>query len=94
MNPYEVIKRPLVTEKSTAQQETGRYVFEIADTATRTEVKDAVQRLFNVKVTGVNIIRLPGKVKHFGARAYQSPSKKKAVVTLAQGQKITIFEGA
>ena len=93
MNPYEIIKRPLVTEKSTTLQESGVYVFEIADKATKTEVKDAVQRMFSVKVTGVKVIRLPGKIKHFGTREYQSKSRKKAVVTLAQGQKITIFEG-
>ena len=93
MNPYEIIKRPLVTEKSTVQQEAGQYVFEIADKATKGEVKDAVQRMFNVKVTNVNVVRLPGKLKHFGQREYQSPGRKKAIVTVGAGQKISIFEG-
>lgn len=93
MNPYEVIIRPLVTEKSTVLQEQGKYVFEVNRKSTRTEVRTAVEQAFKVKVVHVNIVNLPGKMKRFGIRIVPTPSKKKAVVTLKPGDKITIFEG-
>jgi large subunit ribosomal protein L23 len=93
MNAFEVIIRPLVTEKSTFLQEQGKYVFEVNEKATRSQVRDAVQQAFKVTVTNVNIVNLPGKMKRFGMRISLTPGKKKAVVTLKQGDKITIFEG-
>ena len=93
MNPYEVIIRPLVTEKSTLLQEQGKYVFEVHEKATRTEVRSAVEQAFKVKVVNVNIVNLPGKMKRFGIRIAPTPSKKKAIISLKSGDKITIFEG-
>ena len=94
---YDVLRRPLVTEK-TNQQVYGmnQYSFEVHKDATRTMVKDAVEKLFNVDVECVNIIVTPGKTKrnlHNRRMGVKKPVSKKAIVTLAAGQKIPFFEG-
>ena len=94
---YDVLRRPLVTEK-TNQQVYGmnQYSFEVHKDATRTMVKDAVEKLFNVDVERVNIIVTPGKTKrnlHNRRMGVKKPVSKKAIVTLAAGQKIPFFEG-
>ena len=94
---YDVLRRPLVTEK-TNQQVYGlnQYSFEIQKDATRTQVKDAVAKLFNVEVVRVNIIVTPGKTKRNlrnRRMGVKKPVSKKAIVTLAEGQKIPFFEG-
>ena len=94
---YDVLRRPLVTEK-TNQQVYGlnQYSFEVRKDATRTMVKDAVEKLFNVEVVRVNVIVTPGKTKR-NLRSRRMGVKKavskKAIVTLAAGQKIPFFEG-
>ncbi|MBM3947812.1 MAG: 50S ribosomal protein L23 [SAR202 cluster bacterium] len=88
-----VLKRPIVTEKSTRLMEQGRYVFEIAATATKLQVKEAVESAFEVKVVAVNTQHVRGKRRRLGPRFTEKPSWKKAVVTLAPGNKITLFEG-
>jgi len=94
---YDVLRRPLVTEK-TNQQVYGlnQYSFEVQKDATRTQVKDAVEKLFNVEVVRVNVIVTPGKTKR-NLRSRRMGVKKavskKAIVTLAAGQKIPFFEG-
>ncbi len=88
-----VIRRPVVTEKSTALQERGRYVFEVATRATKLEIKEAVETAFEVRVTGVNTMIVKGKSKRFGPRPTFAKSWKKAIVKLAPGESITIFEG-
>ena len=94
---YDVLRRPLVTEK-TNQQVYGlnQYSFEVHKDATRTKVKDAVEKLFNVEVVRVNVIVTPGKTKR-NLRSRRMGVKKavskKAIVTLAAGQKIPFFEG-
>jgi len=93
MNVYEVLRRPLITEKSTVLQEKNKYAFEIAHKATKHEVKIAVEKAFKVNVTQVNIVNLHGKQKRLGRRIMRTPSWKKAVVTLIPGQKIEFFEG-
>ncbi len=93
MNVYEVLRRPLITEKTTVLQERNKYVFEIADKATKHEVKVAVEKAFKVNVTKVNIVNFHGKQKRLGRRIMRTPSWKKAVVTLIPGQKIEFFEG-
>jgi large subunit ribosomal protein L23 len=93
MHVFEVIKRPLITEKSTRLQETGNYAFEVAPKATKKEVKDAVEKAFKVKVVNVNMLIVKGKEKRMGRRLIITPSKKKAIVTLASGDKIQYFEG-
>jgi large subunit ribosomal protein L23 len=95
---YDVLVRPLVTEKSNRHSsKLGQYVFVVADSATRTLVKDAVETLFDVTVARVNILNAPAKR---GRRAksrrvlVRRPAFKKAIVTLAEGSKsLEIFEG-
>ena len=94
---YDVLRRPLVTEK-TNQQVYGlnQYSFEVRKDATRTMVKDAVEKLFNVEVVRVNVIVTPGKTKrNLRSRrlGVKKAVSKKAIVTLAAGQKIPFFEG-
>ena len=93
MNAFDILRRPIVTEKSTDMQEQGRYIFEVAPRATKHQVKEAVQKAFDVKVLRVNTINVRGKRKRVGMSTSVRPSRKKAVVTLAPGQSITIFEG-
>jgi large subunit ribosomal protein L23 len=87
---YEIVRRPLITEKSNYQSgKLNQYVFEVASEATRTQVKDAIESLFDRKVVSVNIINTPAKR---GRRArsrrllVRRPGYKKAIVTLAEGQ--------
>ena len=93
MHIYEVVKRPVVTEKGTIMQEQGKYAFEVATDATKEMVKQAVEKAFKVNVTKVNIIAMKGRTKRMGKREIVTPSWKKAVVTLEAGQKIQLFEG-
>jgi large subunit ribosomal protein L23 len=94
MNIYEVLIRPIITEKSTLLQEKGKYVFQVAPGANKAQVKEAVEKVFKVKVLSVNITKLPGKRKRYGPRWVKEPAIKKAVVTLRPGDKIQIVEGA
>ena len=93
MHLYEVLRRPLITEKSTDLQSLNKYAFEIAEKANKPQIKQAIEAAFNVKVTGVNVITVPGKSRRMGRRIIQSPSWKKAIVTLQPGDKIEFFEG-
>lgn len=93
MHLYEVLRRPLITEKATSLKEGDKYTFEVADKATKSQIKEAVEQAFKVKVSEVNVITVPGKTKRFGRRQVTSSPWKKAVVTLAPGHKITFFEG-
>lgn len=90
---YEVLRRPLITEKATLLKEGDKYAFEVAGTASKHQIKEAVERAFKVEVNKVNVITVPGKTKRFGRRQVTSSSWKKAIVTLAPGHKITFFEG-
>ncbi len=90
---YEVIKRPVISEKSTAQMEVAnRYAFEVAVQASKPEIKDAVQKLFNVKVKDVRTMTMHGKTKRVGRFEVKRTNWKKALVTLAEGQKIDFFQ--
>ena len=93
MHTFEVLKRPLVTEKTTLMGEQSRYVFEVAKNATKHDVMRAVEVAFEVKVLSVNTMIVKGKTKRFGPRFSTGKSWKKAIVTLTLGQKITFFEG-
>jgi large subunit ribosomal protein L23 len=89
---YEVIKRPIISEKSTALAELGnRYVFEVAPAANKQEIRDAVQRLFNVTVREIRTLIVHGKVKRAGRSETKRANWKKAIVTLGEGQKIDFF---
>ena len=93
MHIYEVLRRPLVTEKSTALQAQNKYAFEIADGANKPLIKQAVEKAFKVTVTGVNVVTMQGKTRHMGRRTIQTNPWKKAIVTLKPGDKIEFFEG-
>jgi large subunit ribosomal protein L23 len=90
---YDVIVAPIVTEKATIAAESNKVVFKVSRTATKPQIKEAVEKLFEVKVTSVNTLLRKGKKKSFkGTRGVQSDFKK-AVVTLAEGDKIDVTTG-
>jgi len=89
---YEVLRRPLITEKNAILQSQGKYAFEVAGEANKYQVKQAVERAFKVKVTAVNMMNVRGKQKRLGRRIVQTPSWQKAIVTLKPGDKIEFFE--
>jgi large subunit ribosomal protein L23 len=93
MQMFDILRRPVITEKSTILQEEGRYTFEVPRTATKHQIKAAVEEAFNVEVLKVNTMNVRGKRKRFGPRVVQGRSWKKAIVLLAPGNTITIFEG-
>ena len=94
MNPYEVIKKPLLTEKSTVMKEkNNQYCFEVSSKATKADVRNAVEGLFNVKVTDVRTMQYRGKTKRVGRSVGSRRDWKKAVVTLKEGMGIELFEG-
>ena len=90
------LKKPVVTEKSTQLQERNQYVFEIAATATKAQVREAVERAFDVKVQAVRTMWIRGRRGRFGPtrRLVKLADVKKAVVTLRPGDIIQLFEGA
>ena len=93
INSYDVIRRPLITEKGTGMQATGKYAFEIAPRATKQQVKTAVEKAFKVGVTAVNVINVKGKTKRVKSGTVTGPAWKKAIVSLKAGDKIELFEG-
>ena len=93
MLSFEILRRPVITEKTTYLQEQGRYVFEVAQGATKHQIKQAVQQAFDVDVLKVNTMKVHGKAKRYGPRLARKRSWKKAVVSLAPGNTIAIFEG-
>ncbi len=90
---YDVILAPHITEKATLLSENNAVVFKVANDATKPQIKEAVEALFDVKVTGVNTIVQKGKTKRWKGKPYKRSDMKKAVVTLAEGQSIDITEG-
>ncbi|MBI2849532.1 MAG: 50S ribosomal protein L23 [Chloroflexi bacterium] len=94
MHLYDVLKRPLITEKSTALQMENKYAFEVAKEANKAQIKQAVETAFKVGVIGVNVVTIPGKTRRLGRRLLPAHPWKKAIVTLKQGDTIQFFEGA
>ena len=90
---YDVIVGPHITEKSTLLSENNAVVFKVANTATKPQIKAAIEALFDVKVKGVNTMVQKGKTKRWKGRPYTRNDVKKAVVTLAEGQTIDITTG-
>ncbi|MBI2165774.1 MAG: 50S ribosomal protein L23 [Chloroflexi bacterium] len=93
MSLYEVLVRPLVTEKSTRLQEGGWYTFQVEEAATRSQVKAAVEKAFTVHVERVNIAWVHGRKKRMGRREVMVRPWKKAQVKLRAGEKLQIVEG-
>ncbi|MCB1440871.1 MAG: 50S ribosomal protein L23 [Nitratireductor sp.] len=90
---YDVIVSPVITEKSTMASEANQVVFNVARNATKSEIKAAVEGLFNVKVAAVNTLVRKGKVKRFRGIIGRQSNVKKAIVTLAEGQSIDVTTG-
>ena len=90
---YDVIRGPVITEKATMLSEHNKVVFKVAKTATKPQIKAAVEKLFDVKVKSVNTLVTEGKVKVFRGRLGQRSDVKKAVVTLEEGHSIDVTTG-
>ncbi|MBV6658548.1 MAG: 50S ribosomal protein L23 [Devosiaceae bacterium] len=90
---YDVIVSPVITEKSTLASENGQVMFNVAPTATKTEIKKAVEALFSVEVKAVNTLVRKGKVKRFRGVLGRQSDVKKAIVTLEDGQTIDVTTG-
>ncbi len=90
---YDTLIAPVITEKSTIAAENNQVVFKTPITATKPEIKEAVEALFKVKVKAVNTVRIKGKSKQFKGRAYVRSTVKKAVVTLEEGYSIDVTTG-
>lgn len=91
--PQDIIIAPLITEKTTNLMADNKYTFIVARDANKTEIKQAIEKLFNVKVLKVNTLMDRGKLRRMGRFQGRQPDRKKAIVTLVPGQKIPIFEG-
>ena len=92
--PYDVILKPVITETSMADAQDKKYTFKVATDANKTQVKDAVEEIFDVEVAKVNIMNVKGKLKRMGRNVGYTSASKKAVVTLAKDSKeIEFFQG-
>jgi large subunit ribosomal protein L23 len=86
-SPYDVILKPVISEKSMADAESKKYTFKVAVGANKTEVKHAVEEIFGVRITKVNIMNVKGKKKRMGRSVGMTSASRKAIVTLAEGSK-------
>ena len=93
MNAYDVIKSPVITEKATMASEANQVIFKVANKASKTEIKTAVEKLFNVKVRAVNTLVRKGKKKAFRGIIARQSDTKKAIVTLEEGHSIDVTTG-
>ncbi len=94
MEIWQVILRPLITEKNTNQVAEGKYTFEVAREANKVQIRDAVQKIFKVDVADVNVVNVRGKERGIGRRKGMTSNWKKAIVTLKPGQRIEeLYEG-
>ena len=90
---YDVILSPVITEKATTASEHGQVVFKVARGATKPQIKEAVEKLFDVKVKSVNTLNRPGKMKVFRGRFGMQQDSKRAIVTLEEGHRIDVTTG-
>jgi large subunit ribosomal protein L23 len=90
---YDIILSPVITEKATTASEHSKVIFKVARHATKPQIKEAVEKLFDVKVKSVNTLQRRGKWKVFRGRLGQQPHIKRAIVTLEEGQKIDVTTG-
>lgn len=92
-DPRDILRKPLITEKSTALIEDNKYTFQVDPKANKTEIKQAVENIFKVKVEKVNTMNVKGRKKRVRNIPGMTSDTKKAIVTLKKGDKIEIFEG-
>jgi large subunit ribosomal protein L23 len=93
MNAHQIIIKPLITEKNTNLMQQNKYSFEVAKQASKPEIGAAIEEIFNVKVTSVATMNVRGKMRRRGMRYGYTSSWKKAIVTLAAGDTIDVFDG-
>lgn len=93
MDVRDVLIKPIVTEKSTALMQEGKYTFRVPLNVTKIQIRQAVEQIFKVKVSGVNTMRYEGKLKKVGRFQGRRSNWKKAIVTLKPGESIEFFEG-
>lgn len=93
LSVYDMIRIPLITEKATLLSEQNKVSFKVAANTNKTEIKKAVEEVFKVQVKAVNVVNLHGKTKRFKGIQGRRPGYKKAIVTLAEGQKIDVMAG-
>jgi large subunit ribosomal protein L23 len=93
MNAHQIILRPLITEKNTNLMAFNKYSFEVDRSANKTQIKRAVEEIFNVTVMKVHTMNIRGKMRRRGMRFGYTADWKKAIVTLAEGDRIELFEG-
>lgn len=88
---YDIIKQPIMTSRSfELYRKLGKLTFEVHKEANKTMIKDAIQKIWNVKVANVCVVTVPAKLKAFGRKEFLTPAKKKAIITLKKGYKIEI----
>jgi large subunit ribosomal protein L23 len=93
MEPHKIIIRPLITEKNTNLMELNKYSFEVDRNASKPQIKYAIETIFKVSVTKVHTMNVRGKLKRRGRTSGYTADWKKAIVTLAEGSRIDLFEG-
>lgn len=93
MNAHDVIQRPVLSEKAVAAIDAGKYAFFVHPDANRSQIRDAVETVFEVEVVKINLVKVRGKKKRMGRFLGRSADRKKAIVTLAAGQRIQQLEG-
>ena len=89
----DIIVKPIITEQSVGMLEENKYVFKVSLNANKIEIKQAIEEIFKVKVTNVNTLRVKGKMKRVGRYQGKTSDWKKAIITLAEGHSIEVFEG-
>ncbi|MCW2277814.1 50S ribosomal protein L23 [Heliophilum fasciatum] len=92
-SPYDVVKKPLISEKAMDLVAENKYTFVVDPKANKIEIKYAIEQLFNVKVLDVRTLNVKGKFKRMGKTSGYRSDRKKAIITLAEGDKIEVFEG-
>ena len=92
-NPRDVLLRPVISEKSYRLADDGKYTFVVASGANRSQIRQAVEAVFNVRVTGVNTLNRPGKRRRTRYGWGKRPDTKRAIVSLAEGDRIDVFGG-
>ena len=93
MNPHDVVIRPVMSEKAIMGIADNKYAFYVRPGANRTEIKDSIERVFDVDVVKINLVNVRGKIKSLGRHAGRRPGRLKAIVTLKAGQRIQALEG-
>ena len=93
LNVYDIIKKPVLTEKSSSLESLGKYVFIVSPESNKAQIKKAIEQIFKVEVRGVNIINIYGKTKVFKGRKGKRPGFKKAIITTKDMKKIEFSKG-